>query len=377
MTENNTDLSSALDAALSEYSVDAPVESPVEEVAAEEAVVEETLETEVEETEVAEDNLEDDQVEEVVVDEVEEETEEADETSEEDAETEDDVVTLDPDAEVIIDGQRVKVKDALQMRADYTRKTQELSEERQAFETEKEQLSEQLTYLTNLEEAWTEDPSDVIAGMTGSTDDPIETITNAVRALATDGGLDPNLLIVKTVVDLIGHGLLEDDLRLQMGFDDDVVEKIRQQVKQDTRIAKLERQVSKPAEKPEAVEEDRSAAIAEARKQLENQWAEVVAAEEDLSSLSDEALSKVRIEVAKYALDKGGIPLDVAYAAMQASKLKAERAAKAKADEARAKKAKTRVSAKPTTSEATATPRTPTDLEGAIREALDDLRGKG
>jgi hypothetical protein len=47
------------------------------------------------------------------------------------------IVELDPEMTVRIDGKDVKVSEALELKADYTRKTQALAEERKAFEAER------------------------------------------------------------------------------------------------------------------------------------------------------------------------------------------------------------------------------------------------
>jgi hypothetical protein len=331
----------------------------------------ETAEVDIEDDAHEVDNVEDDETEVAEEEsEVGDEDGESEEPAEEDTE---DIVELTADMTVVIDGKTVKVEDALEMRADYTRKTQALAEEREAFETEREAISTNAQHFEELQQAWHNDPGDVLAGMAASAEEPIEVLTQAVRDLSAAGEIDANLLLVKTAVALIGDGFVDDELRMQLGFDDEAVEKLQQQSKQEQRISRLERQ-SRQA--PEKSEEPDDRELAKARAAIEQNWQGLVESESELSGLDEQALANVKAEVARFALDKGGIPMDVAYAAMQASRLKAEAAAAKKKAAAASSKRKARVVSKPTNTAATPTPRDPSDLDSAILDALSDLQGK-
>jgi hypothetical protein len=99
------------------------------------------------------------------------------------------------------DGSVVSAKEALLRQADYTRKTQELAEQRRIFE------AEQGEYLANIGEIeqqfqqisqWYEEraskPSEWIAEIASSSSDPTSTLAKALYDLAQSGILDPQFV---------------------------------------------------------------------------------------------------------------------------------------------------------------------------------------
>lgn len=368
MTEESQSFSDAIDQAIAESMAASEVESN------------ETAEVEAEETLFEEDNLDVADTEEVAegedTDEAEAESEdeeseeEAEEEAEESEDEESELLTLGEDDEVVINGETVKVGEALLRHADYTKKTQALSEERKAFETEKESLTDVVETMSSLDEAWAMDQSGVIATFLSNADDAVDAVGEAVVALASDGEVDPNMFVVRTIVSLISNDMIEDDLREMLGFDDEMVARVKEQGKQDARIRKLEKQArTQPAESAPQVDEQ--AAIADARTALLEQWESIVEGDSHLSSLDEEAQHKIRSEVAQLALDRGGIPLDVAWELLQAKQAKVSAQAKAKVQQ---KKRSTKAVSKPSNGTPSKSSE-PLTLADAIAESMRELGG--
>ena len=371
MTESTDPIADAISQVLEESAEAAPVDvvemdetlveddSPVDtDVDVEDEPVEAAEESEESEGEEPED-AEDDEA-------VEEESSDAEES---------DPVVLDGDDVVVIDGREVRVADALEMRADYTRKTQALAEERKAFEEAQQQFAEQGEYLSGLEAAWAANPSDVIAGFAGATEDVIESVGDAIVSLAGADQVDPNLFVVRTIVHLIQNELLDEELRGLLGFDDETVKRVKSESKTEDRIRKIEKQMKQaPAPEP-APAVDEAAAVEAARSRIEGQWNSIVEGDARLAGLDGAAQLKVRSEVARIALDRD-VPLDVAYELLEASRVKAEAEMQAKrAATARKKSAASKAVSKSSSSAAASAPRDPSDVQAAIEEALRDLGG--
>lgn len=365
MTENTSfSFGDAVEAALADYAGEGTSELDSNEAI--EAEVEETLEednSEVEEEVVADAEVDAD-----------EEVEEADEDAEAEEEDEgSDLVTLGEDDEVVIDGETVKVKDALLRQADYTKKTQALAEERKAFEAEKEGMLEAFETMSSLDEAWNEDPSSVVATFLSNAEDAADTVGDAVIALASEGDVDPNLFLVRTILRLVSNDQIDEELREMLGFDDETVARAKEQSKQENRIAKLEREVRAP-KKVQASDEQE---YENAKAALAQQWNDIVEADENLSAMELDAQLKVRSEVAKLAIERGGIPLDVAYELLQAKQAKLEADAVAKKAAVTSKKRATKSVSKPSngSGSAPAPTRNPSDLDSIIADAYRELGG--
>lgn len=99
------------------------------------------------------------------------------------------------------DGTTVPADKAVLMQADYTRKTQELAEQRKAFETERESLRNvQQQFGQNYQQmkTWYEEraasPSNWIAEIAGQSQDPTSVVATAIYTLAEGGMLDPKFV---------------------------------------------------------------------------------------------------------------------------------------------------------------------------------------
>jgi hypothetical protein len=312
-------------------------------------------------------------------------TDEPDEGDEEhdDEEEDGDVVELDPEQTVRIDGKDVKVADALELKADYTRKTQALAEERREFEAEVGEVTERLDYLTQLETLWEQDPSQVVAGFAASSEDPEDLLAETVVALAQNGAADGNLAVVKALIALASNDLLSEELAEQIGFTDDVIARIKRQAQQETRVAKVERRLKVEDRKMSALQAQRQQEaefeneVSRHMTELTSQWERIVQVNPEVARMSDAERYELRVALVEYASENDGVPLTVAYDAMEAKRLRSANAKRAADAASRNKKANgARVSSKPTASASAPAPRKADDIEAAIAEAMAELEAR-
>lgn len=99
------------------------------------------------------------------------------------------------------DGTLVDADKAVLMQADYTRKTQELAEQRKSFESEKEKLESEASEVMQAYQSaveWYESrasrPADWVAEIISSTDDPTSTLAKAIHDLAQAGALEKSFV---------------------------------------------------------------------------------------------------------------------------------------------------------------------------------------
>jgi hypothetical protein len=129
-----------------------------------------------------------------------------------DAEVEDDEEEIVPDGALVIevvdnaklklpDGTLVDADKAVLMQADYTRKTQELAEQRKSFETEKSELESAAAEVFQAYESareWYESraakPADWVTEIVSESQDPTSVIAKAIYSLAQQGVLDPQFV---------------------------------------------------------------------------------------------------------------------------------------------------------------------------------------
>ena len=130
----------------------------------------------------------------VLVDEEEDASEQVEETEQSD-ET---IIDVNPYAKLRLpDGTLVEANSAILMQADYTRKTQELAEQRKQVETERQQFELQARSMQNefqQMQTWYQQrvssPSSWIAEIASQSEDPTSTLAKALYDLATAGMLD-------------------------------------------------------------------------------------------------------------------------------------------------------------------------------------------
>jgi hypothetical protein len=99
------------------------------------------------------------------------------------------------------DGTLVDADKAVLMQADYTRKTQELAEQRKAFESEKEQLQGEAAEVMQAYQSaveWYESraskPADWVTEIISGTEDPTSTLAKAIYDLAQAGALEKSFV---------------------------------------------------------------------------------------------------------------------------------------------------------------------------------------
>jgi hypothetical protein len=89
------------------------------------------------------------------------------------------------------DGTEVDASQAVLLQKDYTKKTQQLAEERREFEAQREQVSEAYEQMRNWYEERAADPTAWVQEIISGTEDPTATIARALYELANQGKLDP------------------------------------------------------------------------------------------------------------------------------------------------------------------------------------------
>jgi len=138
--------------------------------------------------------LEGEEGESYLVEEESEEDQQAEETEESDAT----VIDVDPSAKLRLpDGTLIDANNAILMQADYTRKTQELAEQRKQFEQERDRFASEADSVVRENQqmrAWYESrassPSEWIAEIASQSQDPTSTVARSLYELATAGVLD-------------------------------------------------------------------------------------------------------------------------------------------------------------------------------------------
>lgn len=346
---------------------------------AEAETVEEVAEEQSEETELpVGESEEDPDTDELSDDEDEEEGEEEEDDAPED---DGDIIDLDPDAVVRIDGREVKVSEALELKAAFTKKTQALAEERKAFEEEMAFEKERLDYLAQLEQIWETDPAKVIAGFAAGAElvDAEDIFADAVVSLAENGSADANLLAVKVLIKLAANDLMEDDLAQMIGFTDEVVNRIKNQVKTEERVTKVERRLALEEKKQAKVDQVKAyeAEVEQHLSELNKQWERVVKSNPEVSSMDEVELLDLKTRLLEYAAENDGVGLHVAYDALEAKRLRGLSAQRAAEAAARKKKTQSsRVVSKPSASGPTPSPRKKGDWDAAIAEAVAELESK-
>jgi hypothetical protein len=295
MAEELTDIISA---ALEE--IDAPAAEPVVEVEEETEIVEDLEEPT---------DLDDGEEGDPEGDEDESDSDEADET-------------LDQVFEVRVDGEPVEVtlREALagyQRQADYTRKTQALAAEKQELEAEKEGFSAAIEQLQSLDEAWSENPVDVLSQFALSTANPTHAVALLIKDLASQGALEAQFL------EMFG-----------------ITAEVRQAWMQETETSRLRRQVqqteSKARSRTEELEQE--AAVQAAVVEFERQIDDILDTEG--LDLTVSQRKEFRSQLARYARDNELTNLKAAYKAMKYEETVKKKTLAAKtAERVKAKKA--------------------------------------
>ena len=159
-------------------------------------------------------------------DEVQEDEESSeDEKPSDDDSADDNLIEIAPDAKLKLpDGSVVSADKAVLMQADYTRKTQELAEQRKAFETEQSSFQEQKQQVDSLYEqmqTWYEsraaEPSSWITEIASETEDATATVARALYEMAQAGLLEEQFveafgIDTGEIAEIANRSKVEDEL---------------------------------------------------------------------------------------------------------------------------------------------------------------------
>jgi hypothetical protein len=201
--------------------------------------------------------------------------------------------------QVKVDGEVVEIslKEALagyQRQADYTRKAQALAAEREELISAQSEFAETLNTLGVLDEAWDENPVQVLAHFTANTDNPTMSLALLIKELATANLLDQEFL------EMFG-----------------ITKEVRQTWGKDTEVEQLKRKVSKSEQEKQtkAQEAAYEAEVAQAMNQYELQIDEILAAEG--LKLKPSQRDAFRTRLAQYAYENELTNLKAAYKALK------------------------------------------------------------
>jgi transcription termination factor NusB len=174
-----------------------------------------------------------------------------------------------------------------------------------------------------------------------------------------------------------------EDLAEQFGFTEDVIDRIKRQVKSEDRVVKLERRLAAEDRKRSAVEQETQtkaqfeAEVSKHLSELNGQWERIISANPEVAAMSDVERAQLRVELVEYARENDGVPLNVAFEALEARRLRDDRAKRAATAASRQKKASaSRVTSRPSGTASSPAPRAKGDWDAAIAEAVAELEAR-
>lgn len=230
---------------------------------------------------------------------VEDEDEEATEEEAEESEQGEEDPRLEETYQVKVDGEVVEVslKEALagyQRQADYTRKAQALAAEKEEFVAAQAEFTETLSTLSALDEAWDENPVQVLAHFAANTDNPTYSLALLIKELASANLLEQEFL------DMFG---INSEVRDAWG--------------KESEVETLKRKVSKSEQekKAQAEAEAYEAEVQQAVAQYERQIDEILEAEG--LTLKPAQRDAFRTRLANYAFENELTNLKAAYKALK------------------------------------------------------------
>jgi hypothetical protein len=317
---------------------------PTQEADNQEVQAQETVE--VEDTEAPVEDAE-----ELELEETEENSDDSEESDEEAAETDGDTFT------VKVDGESFEVtleelKSGYQRQADYTRDKQALKKEIEQFDEVKIELSETLQGIQQLDEAWEENPIQVLAHFTANTQNPTHAVALLIKELAVANLLDQSFL------ETFG-----------------VTPEIRNSWAQETEVQQLRGQVSKTSSKKDQelemarMELDIQKALAEYERQVDD-----IISSEGLD-LTVKQRNEFRQKLAKYASENELTNLKAAYKAFRYEEVESKKAvAKRTAEKAKQKKAASVSTRSGSSADGGVSIQDTSDLSSVIQAALRDTQ---
>ena len=182
------------------------------------------------------------------------------------------------------DGTEVDASQAVLLQRDYTRKTQQLAEERREFDSQREQIGQAYEQMRGWYEERASDPTGWVQEIVSGTDDPTATIARALYDLAGSGTLDPAFVATFG----IDAGEVAD--RAQTGTRDKELAELRQKI-EDRERTEAEQQYAQQAIRSQV-------AVYTA------QWNDIVA-QHGIKFESREAEKEAKREVLNFAIDNG------------------------------------------------------------------------
>ena len=281
----------------------------------------------------------------------EEDSDDSEESDEEAAETDGDTFT------VKVDGESFEVtleelKSGYQRQADYTREKQALKKEIEQFEEVKIELSETLQGIQQLDEAWEENPIQVLAHFTANTQNPTHAVALLIKELAVANLLDQAFLETFGVTpEIRNHWAQETEVQQLRGQ----VSKTSSKKDQELELAKMELEIQK--------------ALADYERQVDD----IIAAEG--LDLTVKQRNEFRQKLAKYASENELTNLKAAYKAFQYEEVQKKKAvAKRTAEKAKQKKAASVSTRSGSSADGGVPIQDTSDLASVIQAALRDTQ---
>ena len=281
------------------------------------------------------------------------------ETDGEDAEGEEPEVDKPEEAgetyEVTIDGETVAVtlEEALagyQRQADYTRKAQALAQERQEFETAREEVAETIEQVTSLDDAWNDNPVTVLAHFTAATDNPTQAVALLIKELASSN------LLEREFLDIFG-----------------ITPEVQDEWAQQSEVEVLRDRVSRSEqdEKARAQARDTETAVQRAIAEFDRDIDDILSGEG--LKLTGEQRTEFRQRLATYARDNELTNLKAAYKALKYEEQSSKRkVAEKTAERTKAKRATSAVAKKGSSGTGSPVSGEAKDLRSLILESMKE-----
>ena len=267
------------------------------------------------------------------------------------------IAVTEEDVIVLPDGTEVSVKEAALRQADYTRKTQALSEERKAFEAERAAAQTAVEYVENLTKSWQANQAEVVSGFVASTEDPTLVLSQVIVELAKSDKLDPQFMET-------------------FGITPEIREKWSSEAKSQSELADVKNRLERFEREKLAVEQATSAKAQEDAliAEYENQWTQIkVSNKLDLDPTQD---VEAKLEVLQYALANEIPNLAAAWKALQFEKSQTAKPATPKNAAVDAKKLATGAISSKSSGGSVVTAKAPTNIEDAVWTAFNELTSK-
>ena len=257
--------------------------------------------------------------------------------------------------EVTIDGETVAVtlEEALagyQRQADYTRKAQALAQERQEFETAREEVAETIEQVTSLDDAWNDNPVTVLAHFTAATDNPTQAVALLIKELASSN------LLEREFLDIFG-----------------ITPEVQDEWAQQSEVEVLRDRVSRSEqdEKARAQARDTETAVQRAIAEFDRDIDDILSGEG--LKLTGEQRTEFRQRLATYARDNELTNLKAAYKALKYEEQSSKRkVAEKTAERTKAKRATSAVAKKGSSGAGSPVSGEAKDLRSLILESMKE-----